>query len=246
MRKSIRQVSIEVSGLEDLDAFWAIIHDQLVVRGAASVLFGVLASQRELEHMRLSKALIWKSTHKKEFFEAFDGDSLLDNDRTAEHCLSDDQVFFWHDPAFWEQATPAEKRWAGIERDIGMAIGFTVPSSYHFCKQIGGIGVAMPDVPHKEFPLFWNEEGAELIALCGLLDAGMRGQHLGQLVNLTPYEKECLSWLSVGMRPQQIADKLGRTDCAVERYINSAREKLRARTRDHAVAKAIMLGLIEP
>lgn len=35
-------------------------------------------------------------------------------------------------------------------------------------------------------------------------------------------------------------------DKTIEKHIGKAKKKLRANTRDHAVAKALMLGLIDP
>lgn len=246
MRKSIQEIAVETSTLDDVNVFWSIIHEQLEVRGATSALFGVLASQRELEFRKLSSALIWKSSHKKEFFDAFDDDAVVDNDHTAQHCLMNNQVLFWHDPSDWQSATPAQKKRAEIERDLGLAIGITVPSSFYFPSQVGGVGIAMPDIPLSEFPRFWASEGQEVLTICGILDAGMRAQHLSQLVNLSKREVECLTWLAVGRRPQQIADRLGLSDKTIEKHFASARRKLRATTRDHAVAKALMLGLINP
>lgn len=246
MRMSIPEVAREASTIQGLDAFWSLIHGQLAVRGASSALLGILASRRELEHLRPSRSVIWKSSHKPEFFEAFQIETLLDNDLTTEHCLTDDRVLLWHDPANWKDATPAQKKRANIERDLGLAVGFSVPSSHFYSDQAGGIGVAMPDVPVGEFDRFWRQEGAELVALCGILDSGVRGQYLSDLVRLSRREKDCLTWLAVGMRPDRIADRLGISDKSVEKYFAGARRKLKAATRDHAVAKAIMLGLIEP
>lgn len=246
MRKSIQEIAREASTISDLDGFWSMIHEQLTIRGVSSALFGVLASRRELEHLRLSKALIWKSSHQKSFFDAFSVDSLFDNDVTSEHCISGNGLIFWHDGNNWANAKPAEKRRAQIERDLGLAIGVSVPSNHFFPSQTGGIGLAMSDVPLAEFERYFAREGREIVALCGILDAGMRGQHLGELVNLSKREEEVLTWLAAGMRPERIADRLGIGDKSIEKYIAGARRKLRAATRDHAVAKALLLGLINP
>lgn len=246
MRRNIPDIARTAGAMTDLDGFWDLIHGQLAVRGVTSVLFGVHASKKELRHLRLSQALIWKSSHRKEFFDIFEPEHLLDNDVTAEHCMTDNKLLFWHDPRNWEHATAAERKRASIERDLGLAIGFSVPASYYFPTQVGGIGVALPEVPLKEFDRYWQREGQELVTLCGMLDAGMRGQHLSELVSLSKREVECLSWLTVGLRPDRIADKLGVGDKSIEKYIAGARRKLRASTRDHAVAKALMLGLIDP
>lgn len=246
MRQSIQEIARNASSLGDLDGFWSLIHEQLAVRGVSSAMFGVLASRRELEHLKLSQALIWRSSHKQEYFDAFDDNALLDNDLTADHCIRQNNLFFWHDPMNWKNASPSQIKRAQIERDLGLAIGFTVPSSYYFPAQVGGVGISMPDVPIGEFERFWRKEGRDLVTLCGILDAGMRGQHMSELVSLSPREVECLTWLAVGLRPDRIADRFGVGDKSIEKYIAGARRKLKARTRDHAVAKALMLGLINP
>lgn len=245
-RMSIQEIALSVGATADLDSFWRLIHEQLEVRGVTSILYGAIASPRELEHLKLSKALIWKSSHRQEYFEAFDADALLDNDRTADHCVAQSGVMLWHDPKNWQDATLAEKKRASIERDLGMAIGFSVPSSLYSPSQAGGIGVSMPEVGLRDFHRFWEQEGRELIMLCGILDAGMRGHHLSELVNLSRREEECLTWLAVGLRPDRIAERLGVGEKSIEKYIAGARRKLKAATRDHAVAKALMLGIINP
>jgi DNA-binding CsgD family transcriptional regulator len=53
-----------------------------------------------------------------------------------------------------------------------------------------------------------------------------------------------LAWLAAGLRPDEIADRLVIGYRRVDKYVVIAKEKLRARTRDHAVARAVILGLI--
>ncbi len=229
-----------------LDAFWSHIHTALERRGASSILYGVLASKSETEVHRLTRALIWKGTHKREYFDVFGTDSFLDNDLTARHCVQRSDVLIWHDPSNWANASHAELRRAEISTDLGFDVGFTVPSSHFSRRQIGGIGVSMPNIPIREFDKFWRQEGPALVSICGMLDTGMRGQHLDQLIRLSPREKECLIWLSVGLRQDQIAARLNIGRKSVEKYIAGARHKLKAATSDHAVAKALIFGLIEP
>ncbi len=246
MRKSIVEIAREAGGISDMECFWSLIHGQLEARGVSSILFGVLASRRELEQRRLSQALIWKSSHSQSFFDAFDLPTLFDNDVTAQHCVEASEIMLWHDPKNWQDATPAQIRRAGIERDLGLAVGFTVPSAHFFPNQVGGVGVSTADVPLREFDRFWKQEGRDLVTLCGLLDSGMRGQHLGALVDLSPREEECLTYLASGLRAARIAEKMKVGTKQVEKYVQAARKKLRATTRDHAVAKGVMLGIITP
>ncbi|MBL1240476.1 MAG: LuxR family transcriptional regulator [OCS116 cluster bacterium] len=52
-------------------------------------------------------------------------------------------------------------------------------------------------------------------------------------------EKECLLWLATGLRTKQIAHKLNLKPVSIELYINNAKKKLNATTREQLIAKAI-------
>lgn len=59
---------------------------------------------------------------------------------------------------------------------------------------------------------------------------------------LAPRERECIKWLANGNRTNQIADKLGIRDVTVNLYIQNAKKKLRARTREQLIATSIING----
>lgn len=59
-------------------------------------------------------------------------------------------------------------------------------------------------------------------------------------------ERECLLWLTAGLRPQQIAHRLGTHVKTVEKQIEAVRHTLNAATTVQAVAIALIFGLIAP
>lgn len=61
---------------------------------------------------------------------------------------------------------------------------------------------------------------------------------------LSNREKQCLTYLAQGLRAQELADKMGISVRTVEKQVVSARLKLGAATREHAVAIAITKGLL--
>jgi DNA-binding CsgD family transcriptional regulator len=65
-------------------------------------------------------------------------------------------------------------------------------------------------------------------------------------VKLTPREKECLELLSMGFKNERIASRLGLSEVTVRLHFTNARKKLHTSTREQAVARAAMLGLISP
>lgn len=63
---------------------------------------------------------------------------------------------------------------------------------------------------------------------------------------LSPRERECLVWLCAGLRSDRIAERLGLSGATVDLHLARARRRLGAKTREQAVAKALMLGLLRP
>lgn len=61
---------------------------------------------------------------------------------------------------------------------------------------------------------------------------------------LSDREKQCLTYLALGMRLQELADKMGISSRTAEKQIACARKKIGASTREQAVAIAIRLNLI--
>jgi DNA-binding CsgD family transcriptional regulator len=248
MEQSLLDLAADLRSASELDAFWSRTHAALEARGVGSIFYGALASAKEAELGRFSKSLIWKSSHNQQFFDAFGAEAAVDLDPSVEHCVVSEEVLFWHNEnnSDWKTAPTALKKRISIERDLGLHVGFSVPTSYFSPRNVGGIGVSMPAIKLREFETFWASKGCEILTICGLLDAGMRGQHISDLVQLSPREKECLEWLAAGLRPDQIADRLAVGNKSIDKYIVNAKRKLKASTRDHAVAKALIFNIIAP
>jgi len=64
-------------------------------------------------------------------------------------------------------------------------------------------------------------------------------------VSLTQREREALQWAAEGKSEWEIGERMGISEHGVDKHMRSAREKLGTRTRVHAVAEAIRLGLIK-
>lgn len=61
---------------------------------------------------------------------------------------------------------------------------------------------------------------------------------------LNPREIEVLQWLSTGLQTGEIAWRMGIANVTVSKHLQSARRKLKARTREQALAIAIRDGLV--
>ncbi|MEL7464704.1 MAG: LuxR C-terminal-related transcriptional regulator [Pseudomonadota bacterium] len=62
---------------------------------------------------------------------------------------------------------------------------------------------------------------------------------------LAPREREALQWLAAGHRVDRIGEKMGVSGRTVEFHLKNARAKLDARTREEALARAILSGEVE-
>ncbi len=63
-------------------------------------------------------------------------------------------------------------------------------------------------------------------------------------VSLTARERRCLALCASGMRTRDIADLLKRSEATIEFHLRNARDKLGARTREHAIFIAMKMGLL--
>ena len=98
---------------------------------------------------------------------------------------------------------------------------------------------------------------AELAAAEGAADPARTPADVGPLLagwlraadparaSITPRQRQCLALVSQGRRVREIANHLGLSVSAVEQYLRAARQRLGARTRADAVARAVRLGLLE-
>ena len=79
-------------------------------------------------------------------------------------------------------------------------------------------------------------------ALCRAAEGALFGEGAREL---TARERECLQWAAAGKSAWEVGVILGIAERTVVDHLTKAKEKLGAATRTHAVAKAVMLGLIE-
>lgn len=69
-------------------------------------------------------------------------------------------------------------------------------------------------------------------------------QRVDGQIQLTSRERECLTWAAAGKSEWEISQILGISEHTSEKHLISAREKLGAVNRVHAVAEALRRGYI--
>jgi DNA-binding CsgD family transcriptional regulator len=100
-----------------------------------------------------------------------------------------------------------------------------------------------------DFAKMWAEHKAQFCLAALLADAklvDLQWRQEADAVRLSSRERECLLWLSKGLRNDRIAERLGISNHTVELHLANARRKLQAATREQALAQAVIRGLVEP
>lgn len=247
---SLIELSEDLHGLRDLDLFWKRISDELTHFGITSLMYGAITSRREANARGIGESIFVKTNHPRSYFQGLDDEAdlanVLKNDLSVEHCVDGHLPMIWHKEPDWQNATEEQKRDWLVSDELGFQVGITVPTSALSIQGIGGTGLCAGELKPKEFDALWADKYIYIMQVLSLLDTGMREKYLKQIIRLSERETEVLLWLANGYRPDQIAHKLNIGYRTVDKYINNAKQKLNATTRDQAVAKALILNVIQP
>lgn len=246
MSTDLARLTEDLRTVENLDEFWSRIGQELAQFGITSFLFGATASKAETHERGFARSVFIKTNHPQEYFDVFGAEEFMENDLTAHRAVLSLDATFWHDEHQWAEATPAQKNQSNIENEMGLGVGVTIPTESFYPQHVGAVSICSSELNGSEFNRLWASYGETVTQILGLLDTGMRNQHLAEIISLSKREKECLIWLANGLRPPQIAHRLNVGYRTVDKHINNARRKLKATTRDQAVAKALLFDLICP
>jgi DNA-binding CsgD family transcriptional regulator len=156
---------------------------------------------------------------------------------------------YLHDHPFLTAREQCLIREAG---ETGFLSGFAAPVRLIGRSQDGFGGWNFGStLERREFEALISEHGASLW-LTGIL-VHERMERIARTPQprpnstiLTDREKDCLLWLARGLRSDAIADRLNIARITVDVHFRNARGKLGVPTREAALAKAILLGLIKP
>jgi LuxR family quorum sensing-dependent transcriptional regulator len=172
------------------------------------------------------------------------------HDRFFEHDPLMDFVIQGHVPFTWSERkaagglTRAHIRGFEAARNFGWRGGLTV-SLPRGGTRFGILSLAGPEDDHLS-----ADEKAALSAMSVLAYEKLRGLAGVQdakppyAAGLSHRELDCLKYVACGLGDGAIAEKLGISVSTTHEHVERAKRKLGTRTRAHAVAIAVLLGLI--
>jgi DNA-binding CsgD family transcriptional regulator len=137
------------------------------------------------------------------------------------------------------------RRLFGEARDFGLAKGLSVPLHGLGCS-FAMMSYAARDPRH---PIVESTVQAEAMLLAGYVhqsaSALLFGSRLRETKALSIRERECLKWAAEGKSGWDIGQLLNITERTVVFHLHNACQKLSVATRQQAVAKAMVLGLLD-
>ena len=148
-----------------------------------------------------------------------------------------------------KQDLPAEAR-VGIGElyEYGLVRGWTTPTR-NMANNSVTIFLLATSCDGDEFDRLLEENRSSLRASIAFL---LEGRDLRKRAEQEPHgvvskrEKECLTWAALGYSTKQISARLKLSDATVAEYLASAARKLGAANRAQAVARALLLNLVQP
>jgi len=181
-----------------------------------------------------------------EWLETKLANDLFDCDEYVVAAFTETDPILWSDQVRLEYLTEGARRSLEIDYDFGVLVGATVPMRFANGLGVSSIGVHSTELGFAEFDRVWAENAGTITTIIGCLDQLARGEHVRETFPLTEREREILTRLALGWSSQRVSEHMGLSDRGYERALSSAKCKLGARTTAHALARALILGLIAP
>ncbi len=229
------------------DARFALFVETFKTLGVESFCYGFAPFQSESDENGLLKSVFFKNTHCEEWQNLFLKNQISDDEITMQRLVKESKGTVWHDPEIYSILTDSQKDVFHIEDELGLTVGVTIPlKDFKNHRCISGIGLSLPNVEKNEYDAFWATHGATIVQLSVLMEETCFLNDTSMLVQLSEREKDSLSYLAIGLRPDEIAYRMKISTRTLEKHISSAKQKLKSSTRDQALAKAIKIGLIAP
>lgn len=227
------------------DALWRVFNDHLRSHGVSRVIYAQTPAVRS---RTISQEMLYRSTFPADFTHLYAEKGMIDHDPRAHYCDSGAEApLYWAHPDARLDADPETREVLDLCEDFGVNFGLTLPLKGASALNRSGAGLA--------FSARSGDEAADILATSGsAICAATRLFHaLAQTpaiapgsVRLSLRERECLLWSATGLRNKEIAFRLSISEKTVEHHMASAMTKLHAMNRTHAVARALIFGLIVP
>ena len=188
------------------------------------------------------------SNYPDEWFKSYFDEGMQKHDPVVKYCFEHTAPVRWDKLVLMEEyITPVGAQIMARAAECGLVNGLSIPLK----------------APSGEVAIFSlstrNAEDMDTRLLFALAHAQAMGvtlfEHCARVIadtstdksqRLTPREIECLFWACEGKTTWEISKIIDVTERTIIFHLTSATKKLGAVNRQHAVAKAIIMGLVKP
>jgi len=233
--------------LRDCEDPFSEFQSYIKARGGAGYLYGYAGMKSDTTEFNFSKAMFYHHTYGPAWDAVMTNKPAIDDDPTTARVVAGEDFVEWVPddlPSYEANLTAAQLKLHHAETELGIIYGCSIAID-RSAIGLSGLGFWSAMVASvNEFRQLWDRYGTEIGQGAAILDAHVRNDRPNLLIGLTPREVDCVTWLAVGLRPSEICWKLKISEKTFEKHIANAKSKLKARTRDNAVAKAVLFGLI--
>jgi DNA-binding CsgD family transcriptional regulator len=216
--------------------------------GVKGFSYGFAVLRAEMAREDRTKSVFFTHNFSHQWEDEIGSGPFLDLDPAIDQLMGGAAIYEWAPPdlpKLLQDLPKLQRRQIEAELDMGMNYGVTLPLMLGRTG-FSGMGLWFENLPSADaFRKEWAEFGPTLMKAGHLLDSYVRKDHPNLMVGLSAREIECLNLLLGGYRANEICFQLGISEKTLEKHILHARTKLKAHTRDQALAKAILMGLIK-
>jgi len=186
------------------------------------------------------------SNFPKTYLQAYEDDKLVKVDPINRYCATHIVPVLWQDLESAIQLSNEERAFLKRSKLAGLATGLSVPASAP-SSQTACLSLASErdDFPEQQLQqiLFSSHTFMQY-----LFEAYLRidVEENPRVAQLTDRELECVFWACEGKTAWEIAQIVGISERTINFHLTSVIKKLGAANRQHAVAKAVLYGLVKP
>ncbi|MGB0670481.1 MAG: helix-turn-helix transcriptional regulator [Rhodospirillales bacterium] len=226
-----------------MDDAWARYNAELEKFGVQHACYGFMAS---LPRVSVTSEVLTWSSHDPAFTAAYMDAGHPDHDWSVIWSMTEVEAKRWHTPDILDGLTPRQRQTEGLAWDFGLYEGVVIPLRGGTPMSWGGIGLAAPDLKAAEWHKLLDDHQMELEMISQAFHETVLRNGYFDYFELSPREKEVLTWIVCGLDKHQIAEKLNISSKTAEVHIYRVRRKLNCANDAQVVAKALVFNLVEP
>jgi DNA-binding CsgD family transcriptional regulator len=178
--------------------------------------------------------------------------NYLSEDPVIDMLLERRKPFIWSEAAKPDILSQGQRRLLDEARDAGLRDGLTIPIRHG--DDVAAISLVpkgfgddfSASMRHYQHILRLMALRYHGLARQTLVEKALTGQSSRRRSLLSPRETEILEWVAKGKSNWEISTILQISSKSVEFHLEGIKRKLQVFNRTHAVARAIMLGLLSP